>query len=65
MVIQLNDPNGPPLIGNPLELEPAEVTAWRRAAESMYVPCDEQLGIVPRTTTSSNERPTIVDAQAF
>jgi alpha,alpha-trehalose phosphorylase len=27
-------------------LEPAEVTAWRRAADSMYVPCDEKLGIV-------------------
>ena len=29
-------------------LEPAEVTAWRRAADSMYVPCDEKLGIVPQ-----------------
>jgi alpha,alpha-trehalose phosphorylase len=27
-------------------LEPAEVTAWRRAADSMYVPCDEKLGII-------------------
>ena len=29
-------------------LEPAEVTAWRRAADSMYVPHDEKLGIIPQ-----------------
>ena len=29
-------------------LEPAEVTAWRRAAENMYVPHDEKLGIIPQ-----------------
>jgi len=27
-------------------LEPSEVEAWTRAAESMYVPCDEKLGII-------------------
>jgi alpha,alpha-trehalose phosphorylase len=27
-------------------LEPAEVKAWRRAADSMYVPHDEKLGII-------------------
>ena len=29
-------------------LEPAEVKAWRRAADSMYVPHDEKLGIIPQ-----------------
>ncbi len=29
-------------------LEPSEVKAWRRAAESMYVPHDEKLGIIPQ-----------------
>ena len=29
-------------------LEPAEVKAWRRAADSMYVPYDEKLGIIPQ-----------------
>jgi alpha,alpha-trehalose phosphorylase len=29
-------------------LEPAEVEAWSHAAESMYVPYDEKLGIIPQ-----------------
>src|SRR4029453_5495939 len=29
-------------------LEPAEVKAWMRAAESMYIPHDEKLGIIPQ-----------------
>ena len=29
-------------------LEPSEVNAWIRAAENMYVPYDEKLGIVPQ-----------------
>jgi alpha,alpha-trehalose phosphorylase len=29
-------------------LEPSEVKAWTRAAESMYVPHDEKLGIIPQ-----------------
>jgi alpha,alpha-trehalose phosphorylase len=29
-------------------LEPAEVEAWSHAAESMYVPYDENLGIIPQ-----------------
>ena len=29
-------------------LEPSEVEAWRRAAESMYVPYDEKLKIIPQ-----------------
>jgi alpha,alpha-trehalose phosphorylase len=29
-------------------LEPSEVTAWTRAAQSMYVPHDEKLGIIPQ-----------------
>ena len=29
-------------------LEPTEIDAWRRAAESMYVPYDEKLKILPQ-----------------
>jgi alpha,alpha-trehalose phosphorylase len=29
-------------------LEPSEVSAWIRAAENMYVPYDEKLGIIPQ-----------------
>jgi alpha,alpha-trehalose phosphorylase len=29
-------------------LEPAEIEAWKRAAEAMYVPYDEKLNIIPR-----------------
>jgi alpha,alpha-trehalose phosphorylase len=29
-------------------LEPSEVSAWMRAAENMYVPYDEKLGIIPQ-----------------
>ena len=29
-------------------LEPSEVEAWRRAADSMYVPYDEKLNIIPQ-----------------
>jgi alpha,alpha-trehalose phosphorylase len=29
-------------------LEPSEVETWSRAAERMYVPYDEQLGIIPQ-----------------
>jgi len=29
-------------------LEPSEVKAWRQAAECMYVPYDEKLGIIPQ-----------------
>lgn len=29
-------------------LEPAEIEAWKRAAEAMYVPYDEKPNIIPR-----------------
>jgi alpha,alpha-trehalose phosphorylase len=33
-----------------LNVTPAEVERWRRAAESMYVPYDERLGVHPQAT---------------
>jgi len=33
-----------------LGVKPAEVERWRRAAESMYVPYDERLGVHPQAT---------------
>ena len=38
-------------------LEPSEVEAWTRAAESMYVPYDEQLGIIPQDDNFLDREP--------
>jgi len=37
-------------------LEPAEIEAWKRAAEAMYVPYDEKLNIIPRATKVAADR---------
>jgi alpha,alpha-trehalose phosphorylase len=38
-------------------LKPSEVEAWQRAAESMYVPYDEQKGIVPQDDSFLDREP--------
>src|SRR5215831_15648800 len=38
-------------------LEPSEVEAWSRAAESMYVPYDEKLGIIPQDDSFLDKEP--------
>jgi alpha,alpha-trehalose phosphorylase len=38
-------------------LEPSEVEAWTRAAECMYVPYDEQLGIYPQDDSFLDREP--------
>ena len=38
-------------------LEPSEVEAWQRAAESMYVPYDEQRGIYPQDDSFLDREP--------
>jgi len=38
-------------------LEPSEVEAWTRAAESMYVPYDEQLRIIPQDDNFLDREP--------
>jgi alpha,alpha-trehalose phosphorylase len=38
-------------------LEPSEVEAWRRAAESMYVPYDEKLKIIPQDDSFLEREP--------
>ena len=38
-------------------LEPSEVNAWIRAAENMYVPYDEKLGIVPQDDEFLDKEP--------
>jgi alpha,alpha-trehalose phosphorylase len=38
-------------------LEPSEVEAWTRAAERMYVPYDEQLGIIPQDDNFLDREP--------
>ena len=38
-------------------LEPSEVEAWRRAADSMYVPYDEKLNIIPQDDNFLDREP--------
>jgi alpha,alpha-trehalose phosphorylase len=38
-------------------LEPSEVSAWIRAAENMYVPHDEKLGIIPQDDEFLDKEP--------
>ena len=38
-------------------LEPSEVNAWIRAAENMYVPYDEKLGIIPQDDNFLDREP--------
>lgn len=38
-------------------LEPSEVSAWLRAAENMYVPYDEKLGIIPQDDEFLDKEP--------
>jgi alpha,alpha-trehalose phosphorylase len=38
-------------------LEPSEVEAWKRAAERMYVPYDEQMGIYPQDDSFLDREP--------
>src|SRR5499426_1831914 len=38
-------------------LEPSEVEAWTRAAQHMYVPYDEQLGIIPQDDSFLDREP--------
>ena len=38
-------------------LEPSEVEAWTRAAERMYVPYDEKLGIIPQDDSFLDREP--------
>ncbi|HWU75598.1 MAG TPA: beta-phosphoglucomutase [Rhodanobacter sp.] len=38
-------------LGNKLELSAQEIDEWTRAAEAMYLPCDERLGIIAQDDT--------------
>ena len=38
-------------------LQPSEVEAWKRAAEHMYVPYDEQMGITPQHDSFLDDEP--------
>jgi alpha,alpha-trehalose phosphorylase len=46
--LQATAPDAYETLARRTALEPAEVKAWRRAADSMYVPHDEKLGIIPQ-----------------
>jgi len=46
--LQANEPEAYNALAHKTTLEPAEVKAWHRAAETMYVPYDDKLKIIPQ-----------------
>jgi alpha,alpha-trehalose phosphorylase len=46
--LQANDPERYAALAHEMELDPAEVKEWHHAAENMYIPFDEELGIHPQ-----------------
>ena len=46
--LRATDPEAYDALVRKTALEPSEVEAWRRAADSMYVPYDEKLNIIPQ-----------------
>jgi alpha,alpha-trehalose phosphorylase len=46
--LHATEPDAYNALAHKTALEPSEVSAWTRAAENMYVPYDEKLGIIPQ-----------------
>jgi alpha,alpha-trehalose phosphorylase len=46
--LEATEPDAYNALAHKTTLEPSEVSAWNRAAENMYVPYDEKLGIIPQ-----------------
>jgi len=46
--LRTTNPDSYKALAHKTALEPSEVEAWKRAAERMYVPYDEQMGIYPQ-----------------
>ena len=55
--LQATEPDAYNALVHKTALEPTEVTAWRRAAENMYVPYDEKLKIVPQDDNFLDREP--------
>jgi alpha,alpha-trehalose phosphorylase len=55
--LRTKDPDAYKSLAHKTALEPSEVEAWRQAAESMYVPYDEKLKIIPQDDTFLDREP--------
>jgi alpha,alpha-trehalose phosphorylase len=55
--LRTNKPDAYTALVHKTGLESSEVEAWQRAAESMYVPYDEQRGIVPQDDSFLDREP--------
>ena len=55
--LRATDPEAYDALVGKTALEPSEVEAWRRAADSMYVPYDERLNIIPQDDNFLDREP--------
>jgi alpha,alpha-trehalose phosphorylase len=55
--LRATEPDAYNALAHKTALEPSEVEAWMRAAESMYVPYDEQLKIIPQDDSFLDREP--------
>ena len=55
--LRATDPEAYDALVRKTALEPSEVEAWRRAADSMYVPYDERLNIIPQDDNFLDREP--------
>jgi alpha,alpha-trehalose phosphorylase len=55
--LRATDPEAYDALARKTALEPSEVEAWRRAADSMYVPYDERLNIIPQDDNFLDREP--------
>jgi alpha,alpha-trehalose phosphorylase len=56
-VLQTTNPDAYEVLVHKTALEPSEVAEWIRAAESMYVPYDEDLKIIPQHDSFLDDEP--------
>jgi alpha,alpha-trehalose phosphorylase len=55
--LRANDPDAYNSLAHKTALDPSEVTAWIHAAQSMYVPYDEKLKIIPQDDSFLDREP--------
>ena len=55
--LRATEPDAYNALAHKTALEPSEVNAWSRAAESMYVPYDEKLKIIPQDDNFLDKEP--------
>ena len=55
--LRATEPDAYNALAHKTALEPSEVSAWIRAAENMYVPYDEKLGIIPQDDDFLDKEP--------